>query len=134
MNKMKHSYELLGRCGIFCGTDCEVYEAAHSDDITVKKRVAKTLEQELGIKIDPFQLHCKGCQGTEEDMWFECRLCLIRRCGKNQGVKICIECEQYPCYVLLVWLSESQSAPKNIEEIHTMGIEQWIEKKLKTIC
>ena len=34
---MKSKYQLLGRCGIFCGTDCEVYQAAHSCDIEEKK-------------------------------------------------------------------------------------------------
>jgi len=116
---------------IFCGTDCEVYQAAHSSDIEEKRKVTKALEQELGIRLDPSSLQCEGCQGPEENMWFECRLCLIRRCGKKQGVKICIECEHYPCQVLKVWLSESQSAPKNIQKITKLGFDQWIEKKLK---
>ena len=128
---MKSKYQLLGCCGIFCGTDCEVYQAAHSSDIGVKRKETKTLDQELGIKLDPYSLTCEGCQGPDENMWFECRLCLIRRCGKKQGVKICIECEHYPCNVLKVWLSESQSAPKNIQEIAKLGFDQWIRKKLK---
>jgi len=128
---MKNKYELLGRCGIFCGTDCEIYQVAHSSDIGEKRKVTKALEQELGIKLDPSNLQCEGCQGPEENMWFECRLCLIRRCGKKQGVKICIECEHYPCPVLEVWLSESQSAPKNLREISELGLVKWIEKKLK---
>jgi hypothetical protein len=128
---MKSKYQLLGRCGIFCGTDCEVYQAAHSSDIEEKRKVTKALKQELGIRLDPSGLQCEGCQGPEENMWFECRLCLIRRCGKKQGVKICIECEHYPCHVLKVWLSESQNAPKNIQKITKLGFDQWIEKKLK---
>ena len=128
---MKNNFELLGRCGIFCGTDCEVYQAAHSSDIGVKRKETKTLEQELGIRLDPSNLMCEGCQGSDENMWFECRLCRIRKCGKKQGLRICIECEHYPCHVLKVWLSESQSAPKNLQEISKLGFDQWIEKKLK---
>lgn len=130
-DNLEKKYSLVGRCGIFCGTDCEVYKAAHSDDINAKKEVASALERELGVEIDPSRLHCEGCQGPEECMWFECRLCLIRRCGKTQGVIICSECEDYPCRVLQYWLSESQSAPQNLEEIKRIGLDQWIEKKVK---
>jgi len=128
---MKNKHQLLGFCGLFCGTDCEVYRAAHSSNIELKKKEANALEQELGIRLDPSQLFCEGCQGPEENMWFECRLCLIRQCGKKQGVKICTECKHYPCQVLKVWLSKSQSAPENIQQINKMGLEQWLDKKLR---
>ena len=126
-------YQLLGRCGLFCGIDCEIYAAAHSQDSDLKKRVAETLEQELGIPLNPSDLWCEGCQGPEEHMWFECRLCLIRRCGKEQGLRICLECEKYPCRVLKVWLSVSESAPKNIPEISKIGVDKWVEKKIQDI-
>lgn len=128
---MKDRYQLLGYCGIFCGTDCEVYEAAHSGDVGVKRRVAKALERELGIKIAPSSLRCEGCQGPEENMWFECRLCRIRQCGKKQGMKLCAECQDHPCRIMELWLSKSQSAPKNLPEISELGLDQWIEKKLR---
>ena len=131
--EMKDRYQLLGCCGIFCGTDCEVYEAAHSNDIEVKRRVAKALERDLGIKISPSSLRCEGCQGPEENMWFECRLCRIRQCGKKQGIKLCIECQDYPCRIMELWLSKSQSAPKNLPEISELGLDQWIEKKLEKV-
>ncbi len=131
--RMKNKHQLLGFCGLFCGTDCYVYKAVHSSDVELKRRVAKELGEELGIKIDPSSLMCKGCQGPEESMWFECRLCLIRQCGKRQGVKICIECEHYPCPVLEVWLSKSHSAPKNLPEIGELGLDKWIEKKLSEV-
>jgi len=65
---MKKKYQLLGVCGLFCGTDCYVYKAAHSSDLELKKRVAKELGKELGIKIDPSSFICEGCQGPEEKM------------------------------------------------------------------
>jgi hypothetical protein len=131
--KMNNKYQLLGRCGIFCGTDCALYQAAHSSDIETKRRVARALEQELGIKIDPSSLRCEGCQGSEENMWFECRLCRIRQCGKRQGIKLCTECQDYPCQIMELWLSKSQSAPKNLPEISELGLDQWIEKKLEKV-
>jgi len=126
---MKSKYQLLGRCGLFCGTDCEVYRAAHSKDIQVKKRMTEVLEQELRIKLDPYSLQCEGCQGSEEKMWFECRICLIRRCGKSHGVKICTECSHYPCPVMELWLYESNYSPKNLREISELGLDRWINKK-----
>ena len=125
----KDKYQLVGRCGIFCGTDCEVYEATHSSDVEKKNRVAKALERELGIAVDPSSLRCEGCQGPEESMWFECRLCRIRQCGKRQGIRICTECQDYPCRIMELWLSRSQSAPKNLPEISELGLDRWIEKK-----
>jgi hypothetical protein len=131
--EIKSKYQLLGRCGIFCGIDCEIYEAAHSSDNEKKERAAKALERELGIAVDPHSLRCEGCQGPEESMWFECRLCLIRQCGKNQRIKICTECRDYPCRIMKLWLSKSQSAPKNLAKIDELGVDRWIEKKSKTM-
>jgi len=127
---MKIKY-LLGRCGIFCGTDCEVYRAAHSDDDEMKRKAAQVLEQELGIVIDAASLSCEGCQGLEEEMWVECGLCLIRQCGKEQEITMCTECQQYLCQVLRSWLSRSESAPRNLEEISIVGLHRWIKKKLE---
>ncbi len=121
---------MVGYCGVFCGTDCDLYQAAHSSDIETKRRVAKELEQELGIKIDPSSLRCEGCQGPEENMWFECRLCRIRQCGKRQGIKICSECQDYPCRVFKIRFSQSENAPKNLPVISEMGLDKWIEQKL----
>lgn len=130
---MRSEYHLLGCCGLFCGTDCEVYKAAYSKDIEVKKRMTKVLEQELRIKLDLSSLLCESCQGPEENMWFECRICLIRRCGKSHGVRICTECQHYPCPVMKLWLSESHYSPTNIREIGELGLDQWKEKKLKDV-
>jgi len=127
---MNNKYQLLGYCGLFCGTDCEVYRAANSPDIAVKRKMADLVERQLGIKIDPNNLWCEGCQGPEAKMWCECRICLIRRCGKSHGVKICTECSHYPCPVMELWLSESNYSPKNLREINKLGLDQWLSKKL----
>jgi hypothetical protein len=131
---MQNKYQLLGRCGLYCGTDCEVYQAAHSKDIEVKRRMTKVLEQELRIRLDPSSLLCEGCQGPEENMWFECRICLIRRCGKSHGVKICTECPQYPCPVMQLWLSESHYSSINLPEISKLGLDQWMQNKKASIA
>ncbi len=133
-NKMKNKYQLLGYCGIFCGTDCDLYKAVHSGDKGAKAKVAKALSQELGIKIDASNLVCEGCQGSEKDMWFECRLCRIRQCGKRQGVKICTECQDYPCQVFKIRFSHSENAPKNLPRICEIGLDHWIENKLTEMC
>lgn len=130
---MKNKYQLLGYCGIFCGTDCDLYKAVHSGDIKTKRKVAKALSEELGIRIDASNLRCEGCQGSEKEMWFECRLCRIRQCGKSQGVKICTECQDYPCQVFKIRFSQSENAPKNLPRIREVGLEQWIENKLTEI-
>jgi hypothetical protein len=128
---MKSKYQLLGYCGLFCGTDCEVYRAANSKDIKVKRKMAELLEQQLVIEIDPYSLQCEGCQGPEAKMWCECRICLIRRCAKSRGVKICTECSHYPCPVMELWLRESNSSPNNLQEISELGLDQWLAKKSK---
>ena len=128
---MHKGHQLLGYCGLFCGTDCEVYRAAHTTDHEVKRGMTDVLEGELRISLDPASLRCEGCQGSEEEMWFECRICLIRQCGKRHGVKLCSECEHYPCPVMELWLSKSHYSPANIREIAELGLDRWIDKKLK---
>ncbi|MFX1269812.1 MAG: DUF3795 domain-containing protein [Promethearchaeota archaeon] len=131
---MKNKYELLGYCGIFCGTDCIIFQAANSDDIKFKSRTVKAISQELGIKIDISELQCKGCQGPEEEMWFECRLCYIRHCGKKQKIRICTDCKDHPCQVFKIRFSQSENAPKNLSKIRKVGLDHWIEKKLSIMC
>jgi len=130
-NQLKNPFQLVAYCGIHCGTDCEVFEAAHSDNVESKRRIAEDLEKHLGISIDPSELRCEGCQGPLEQMWFECRLCFIRRCAKEQGIPICTECEHYPCPVLNVRIAESENAPKNLEDIHRLGFQRWFQEKNK---
>ena len=129
--KLKNNNPLMGYCGIFCETDCEVYTAAHSGDLEIKKRIAKTMGNELSVRIQPEDLRCEGCQGSEEKMWFECRLCLIRQCAKVRKVTTCLECEHYPCQVLKLWFGKSEHAEKNLREISKIGIENFIYKKRK---
>ncbi len=105
--------------------------AAHSGNREIKKREAKTLGNELGIRIQSEDLRCEGCQGSEEKMWFECRLCLIRQCAKVRRVTTCLECKHYPCQVLKVWFGKSKFAEKNLKEISEIGIENFIHKKRK---
>ncbi len=88
------------------------------------------MSQELGTAINPSKLQCEGCQGPEENMWFECHLCRIRQCGKRQGVKICTEYQNYPCQVFKIRFSQSEKAPKNLPRICKIGLDDLIENKL----
>jgi hypothetical protein len=112
---MKNRYQLLGYCGIFCGIDCEVYEAAHSGDIGVKRRAAKALERELGIKIALLAYDVKVAKSRRKYVVRMPPLSypLMR---KKQGIKLCAECQDHLCRIMELWLSKSQSAPKNFQK------------------
>lgn len=82
-------------CGIDC-TECWVFIATRDNDLAFKQRLADDFYKEHGIKTDPRDINCEGCQGRDKLLGF-CSVCQIRSCAAAKGFSTCAECADFPC-------------------------------------
>ena len=85
----------LSPCGIDCG-ECWVFIATRDNDSALKQRLAADFFMEHGIKADPNDINCQGCQDRAPLLGF-CRVCQNRSCAAERGFSPCAECLEFPC-------------------------------------
>jgi hypothetical protein len=88
--------EMVGFCGIVCN-ECPAFIATQKDDWEKRKRVAEMWSKEFGAEIRPESINCDGCISKSERLFSHAKVCEIRMCGLERGVKNCAYCEEYPC-------------------------------------
>lgn len=76
---------LVGRCGLFCGT-CGIYRA-YKDSGEYRQRLANF------FKCPPEKVRCEGCQALTPECWGND--CKIVKCLNSKGFKFCYECLDY---------------------------------------
>jgi hypothetical protein len=129
-NSSERTNELIGICGIYCGT-CPKYLAPRDNDVEYLKKTS----QESGIAIE--EIHCNGC--LSENVFSTCRDCRhgFRRCAGEQRVTWCFQCSKFPCSRLLSFLpihvvngiSHHARLIKELEYMKEHGVQQWLKKQ-----
>jgi hypothetical protein len=120
---------LVGRCGIYCGS-CIIHRA-YKDSEQLRKRVA---ERE---NCKPEDVRCEGCQtvltnGWENKEWG--KNCKIVNCLEDKGLEFCYECDIYPnCKEFRALADHSlkygESLAENLEKIKAGEVEEWLEEE-----
>jgi hypothetical protein len=109
-------------CGLNCGA-CPVGRANESGDTDLLAKMAEDWGRNAG------DLICEGCK-AEITADF-CSRCGMRLCAREKGLEFCIECSDYPCWVLSAFRNDD--APhhsmvlRNLEQIRNLGVEGWLE-------
>jgi len=83
-------------CGIYCETECKIYQAYSANDEARRRQLASIFLN------DPErwrEIRCDGCKGEQAINWR--KDCPIRNCAYSQGYEFCIQCNNYPCRILL---------------------------------
>ena len=126
------NYELVGICGIYCGT-CPSYLAWQENDTEQLVRRAR----ELGISIEDTQ--CNGCQSDRVmPASVECGAG-FRRCAREHKVTWCFECTSFPCERLKEFknahiesgISHHEHLIDELQYITDHGIDSWLVKQEK---
>ena len=122
--------ELIGICGIYCGT-CPRYLAPRDNDVEYLKKAS----QESGFPIE--EIRCDGC--LSDNVFPACRDCRhgFRRCAGEKKVTWCFQCPEFPCSRLLSFLpihvvngvSHHARLIQELEYVKEQGIEKWLEKQ-----
>jgi len=78
---------LITRCGIYCGA-CYIHRA-YVDD----REFLAAIAERTGAPKN--EIRCGGCLGPSEQLWRNCKKCLIYACLKEKQLNFCYECPQF---------------------------------------
>ena len=113
-------------CGSYCGA-CSIAmysNTGHADDFVA------CLE---GVPKE--ELSCGGCKS--DNAYAGCKACGIRRCARENGVKHCIDCADYPCksfrtrQAVAMLLPHLHGADDNLNNIKLDGVNHWLNVQKK---
>jgi hypothetical protein len=129
-NAREKAADLVGICGIYCGT-CPKYLAPRDRDTAYLKKTSK----ESGLPLE--EIRCGGCLSA--NVYPSCRDCRhgFRRCAEEHKVTWCFQCRDFPCPRLRSFLpihvvngvSHHARLIEELEYLKTAGIEKWVEKQ-----
>jgi len=107
---------MVGHCGIIC-SDCPVFIATKKNEDAERKRVAELFTRQYGRKYTPENIYCDGCVSDSPRIFHYCNVCKIRKCAKEENVKNCAYCPEYPCEKLSRLFSKYPKAKETLKEI-----------------
>jgi hypothetical protein len=80
-------------------------------------------------------LSCGGCKS--ENLYYGCRICILRSCTREKGVGYCIDCPDYPCKNYRKWqgaakfLPHIHEAEASLDAIKCDGVDRWLDSQKK---
>lgn len=88
----------IAPCGLVC-SHCDAYRATEANDPAKLEQVAAFWRKINHCdEITAEYLPCEGCMNDGGRKTFFCeKLCRVRPCAVENGVRVCSECPKYPC-------------------------------------
>ena len=110
--------EMIAFCGLACH-ECGAFLATKNDDDKKRAEVAQLWSKELNTDIKPGDINCDGCLSDSGLVFNYCKVCKIRKCGREKGIANCAHCEDYPCEKLEKFFEMVPDAKKQLDEIRS---------------
>ena len=128
---------LVGRCGLYCGS-CLIYRA-YKDSEQLRQKIAKR------EKCKPEEIRCEGCQTVFTNGWdlkdeHWGKNCRIIKCLEAKGLNFCYECDTFPnCkkfrQIANYCLKRNEDLVENLNKIKVGKVQEWLEDEdLKWRC
>lgn len=108
--------KMIAFCGIVC-TECPAFLATQKDDDNERRKVAELWSKEFKAEIKPEDINCDGCLSEDGKLFSHCKVCEIRKCGQERGVKNCAYCNDYACEKLSKFFDKAPEAKALLDEI-----------------
>lgn len=108
--------KIIAFCGITC-TECPAFLATQKDDDNKRKKVAELWSKQFNIDIKPEDINCHGCLSEIGRIFNYCKICEIRKCAQERGVKNCAYCDDYACEKLSNFFNGMPEAKITLEEV-----------------
>lgn len=108
--------KMIAFCGLSC-TDCPAFIATQKDDDEKRKKVAEMWSEEHKTSLKPEDINCDGCMVDSEKLFGYCKVCEIRKCGKEKKVENCAFCEDYACDKLTKFFKMAPEAKGTLDDI-----------------
>ena len=108
--------KMIAFCGLSC-TDCPAFIATQKNDDEGRKKVAEkwSKDHEVALKVE--DINCDGCLIDSDRLFNYCKVCEIRKCGKEKKVENCAYCEDYACDRLTGFLKMAPEAKTTLDGI-----------------
>ena len=108
--------KMIAFCGIVC-TECPAFLTTERDDNNERKRIAESWSKQYNADIKPEDINCEGCLSESGKIFSYCKVCEIRKCGQEKGLKNCAYCDDYACEKLNMFFNMVPYAKITLEEI-----------------
>lgn len=108
--------KMIAYCGLIC-SDCPAFIATKKNDYAERQKVAETWSKEFKVELKPEDINCEGCLVDSEDVFSHCKVCEIRKCGKERVVVNCAHCDDYGCEKLTKFFGMVPDAKKRLDEV-----------------
>ncbi len=108
--------KMIAYCGLIC-TECPAFIASLKDNSGERKKVAELWSKEFNCEIKPEDIDCDGCLEESGRLFSHCKVCEIRKCGREKEVKNCAYCQDYACEKLNNFFGMAPEAKIALSEI-----------------
>jgi len=108
--------QMTAFCGLIC-SNCDAFIATHNDDNEKRAEVARLWSQQFNIELKPEDINCDGCISDSDRHIGHCRVCEIRKCGKQKNLPNCAYCDEYACEKLEGFFKMVPDAKKHLDGI-----------------
>jgi hypothetical protein len=106
----------------FCGLDCYecgAFLATKENDAQKRAEVAQEWSKLFKVEIKPEEINCDGCLSEGQRLFNYCKVCEIRKCGKEKSLKNFGYCGEYPCHKLDFIFSNASDAYNQLDKINS---------------
>jgi hypothetical protein len=110
--------EMISVCGLLCN-ECEAFIATSNNSDEKRAEVAELWSQQYNQIIKPEDINCDGCTLDGERLFSHCKVCKIRKCGKEKAVENCAHCDEYACAKLGEFFKMAPDAGRRLNEIRS---------------
>ena len=110
--------KMISFCGLLCN-ECGAFIAKKNDDDKKRVEVAQLWSKQYNTDIKPEDINCDGCISGSECLFNHCKVCEVRKCGKEKGIANCAYCDEYPCEKLEEFFQILPDARKRLDEIRS---------------
>ena len=108
---------MIAFCGLDC-YECGAFLAAKEDDNQKRVEVAQEWSKLFKVEIEFEDINCEGCLSDGGRVFNYCKVCEIRKCGKEKDLKNCGYCGGYPCHRLDFIFNNAPDAKNRLDEIN----------------
>jgi hypothetical protein len=108
--------KMVAVCGLIC-SECPAFIATQKNDEWERRKVAETWSKDYKVDLKPADINCLGCIIDTEKLFNYCKVCEIRKCGKEKKVNNCAYCTEYACDKLSDFFKIAPIAKTNLDEI-----------------
>ena len=107
---------MISFCGLLCN-ECGAFIATRDDDDEKRAEVAEQWSNGYNADIKPEDINCDGCLSGSERLFNHCKVCVIRKCGKEKSIANCAYCDEYACEKLEKIFQMVPDTKKQLDEI-----------------